>query len=456
MLKIILAFFLIIVFINLKAQNNDSLLIKKIYNEALSDNTAIENLRYLTKKIGGRICGSPQAAAAVEWSKQLMQTMGLDTVYLQKMNVVNWKRGEPEIGTITSTIFGTLNISICALGTSVGTGVDGIVGEVIEVRSMDELKNLGEKQIKGKIVFFNRPMDPTHITTFEAYGGAADQRVIGASEAAKYGAIAVIIRSLTLSNDEFPHTGVMHYYDGINKIPAVAICTKHADILSKWLKTDSKLKMFIRTTCQFYEEAESYNVIGEIKGSVYPNEIITIGGHLDCWDNSEGAHDDGAGCIQAIEVLRILKKLNIKPKHTIRAVMFMDEEIAQRGAKKYAELVKLNNEKHLVAIESDRGANTPVGFSIDAENSKFNEILKFKNYFELYHMHDFIKDGSGVDIGPLKEFNIPLIALVPESQRYFEYHHCANDTFENINKRELQLGSAAIAALVYLIDYHGL
>jgi carboxypeptidase Q len=439
-----------------EAQNIDSLLIKKIYEEALTDNSAIQNLKYLTKNIGGRICASPQAAAAVEWSEQLLIGMGIDSVYLQKLKVVNWKRGEIETGSITSTIFGNINITICALGTSVGTGENGIFSEVIEVKSINELKELGESVVKGKIVFFNRPMNPASYSTFEAYGGAVDQRVIGASEAAKYGAIGIVIRSLTLSTDEFPHTGVMRYKDENNRIPAVAICTKHADILSKWLKSDPKLKLYYRTTCNFFPEAESFNVVGEISGSDFPDEIITVGGHLDSWDIGEGAHDDGAGCIQAIEVLRIFKRLNIKPKHTLRVVLFMDEEIAQRGAKKYAEMVVANNEKHLFALESDNGADLPIGFSIDAEDSKFNEIAKLKKYFAPYKLFDFIRGGTGVDISPLKKSKIPLIALISQSQRYFDYHHCANDTFENVNKRELQLGSASIAAIVYLLDIKGL
>lgn len=457
MYKIIISVVLLFsILFKINAQNSDSIMIRKIFDEALLDNTALNNLHYLTKNIGNRICGTPQAAAAVEWSKQLMQSMGLDTVYLQKMKVINWKRGDKEIATVTSTLFGTMNLNVSVLGCSIGTGENGIVAEVIEVKNFDELKVLGESKIKGKIVFFNRPFDPTYFYTFEAYGGTANQRSSGPSEAAKYGAIGVIIRSLSSSINDFPHTGGTHYADENNRIPAIAVCTRQADILSNWLKSDSKLKLYFRTTCQDFPDADSYNVIGEIKGSINPDEIITVGGHLDSWDNGEGAHDDGVGCIQSIEVLRLFKKLSIKPNHTIRVVMFMDEEIAQRGAKKYAELVKLNKEKHLFAIESDRGGDLPQGFSIDASDKVFNKIYKFKPLFEPYHIHDFDRGGTGVDIDPLKNFGIPLIALIPNSQRYFEFHHCANDTFENVNKREMQLGSATIASLIYLIDKYGL
>jgi len=437
------------------SQNTDSLNVKKIVDEALTNSISYNNLGYLCTKIGGRICGSPQAAEAVAWSKKVMEELKFDTVYLQELKVHHWVRGAVEKATVTSTKFGESKLSICSLGESVGTGSDGITAQVVEVKNFEELKNLGSAKIKGKIVFFNRPMDQTFFQTFPAYGGAADQRVHGAEQASLYGAIGVIVRSLTLENDDFPHTGVMSYGKAKDSIPAVAVSTMGADKLSLWLKSDPTLQLSILSDAKFYPEVSSYNVIGELKGTKFPNEYITVGGHLDAWDISSGAHDDGVGCMQSIEVLRIFKALGIKPKHTIRAVMFMDEEIAQRGGKKYAELAKLKKEKHIFAIESDRGGLCPTGFSIDAGLDTIKKILKWKKFFEAYGIHEFEKGGSGVDISPLKILNFPLVGLVTESQRYFNYHHCANDTFDKVNRREMQLGSAAMAALIYFIDKYG-
>ncbi len=454
--KTLLFLFTIILISPVFPQKTDSIVIKKIFNEALSNDIAYKNLEYLCKKIGARICGSPQAAAAVEWTKQLLQNMDLDNVYIEELWVHRWDRGEKEYSKMVSNINGTKELNICALGESIGTKVEGINAEVIEVKNFEELKKLGKKKIKGKIVFFNRPMDPTLYNTFEAYGGAADQRVHGASEAAKYGAIGVIVRSLTTNIDEFPHTGIMFYTAGVEKIPAVGVCTKDAELLSIWLKSDPKLKLFIKTNCMFFPEVKSGNVVGEIKGVQYPNEFITVGGHIDSWDLGEGAHDDGVGCIQSIEVLRLFKSLDIKPKHTIRVVIFMDEEIAQKGGTKHKELVELKNEKIIAAIESDGGGFLPIGFSIDANEEKIAKLNEWIKLFENYGMYQIFVGWGGVDIEPLKELNIPLFGLVTNSQRYFDYQHSANDTFEKVNKREMQLGSGAMAALVYLIDQNGL
>ncbi|MBI5219916.1 MAG: M20/M25/M40 family metallo-hydrolase [Bacteroidia bacterium] len=439
------------------SQDPDSLQIKKIFDEALTSKVAYENLKYLCKNTAGRICGTSQSLAAVEYAKKIMQAMGLDTLYLQEMMVPHWIRGEKETGGCTSMLTGAKYIfNICALGYSVGTGKNGITAEVIEVKNFDELKNLGEKKVKGKIVFFNRAADQTQINTFRAYGGAADQRMWGAIEAAKLGAVAVVIRSLTLADDENPHTGVMHYKDSIVKIPAVAIATKHADQLSDLLRKDASLKFYIKTTCSQLDDVKSYNVIGEIRGSEKQDEIITVGGHLDAWDNGgEGAHDDGCGCMQAVDVLRIFKATGTKPKRTIRAVLFMDEEMAQRGGKKYAEAAKEKNEKHIIAIESDVGCLSPHGFSIDAAPELVDKFLQFTKIFEPYGLYEFFKGYGGVDIYPLKQNGVPVVGLVVENQRYFDYHHSPSDVFENVNRREMQMGSGALAGLIYLIDKYG-
>jgi carboxypeptidase Q len=450
-----ISIFLMSMFLTVKAQNDEAL-IKSMFDEALTDQTAYENLRYLCKNCKGRVTGSPEAAAAVEYTYQLMKNMDLDTVFKQAVRVPHWVRGEAETASIQSAKYGFKEVPVTALGMSVGTGVDGLSAPVIEVHDFDELTKLGKENIEGKIVFFNRPMDPTLINTFSAYGGAGDQRTQGAAKAAEYGATGVVVRSLTTSQDDFPHTGVMRYNASVPKIPAVAISTNGANLLSRWLKNDSNLKFYFRTTCETLAEVTSYNVIGEIRGSEFPNEIITVGGHLDAWESGEGAHDDGAGCMQSLEVLRLYKKLGIHPKRTIRAVMFMDEEIAQRGGKEYAKQAKLQNEKHYFALEADRGALIPKGFGVSASNDRTEKIMALKKYFEPYGIEYFVKGGGGVDIGPLREFGVPLASYIPDMQRYFDFHHSGNDTFEQVNFREFQLGSAAIATFIYLIDKNDL
>ncbi len=434
------------------AQQNDSLNISNIYKASLTKSDCYENLRYLCKNIGPRLSGSDNADKAVKYFEEKMKSYGFDRVYLQELKVPVWRRLDQAKAEITTT---KTNVNICALGGSVATPSKGIKAEVIEVKNFEELDQLGEKNIKGKIVFFNRPMEPTHIETFHAYGGAVNQRGSGASKAAKYGAIACIVRSMNLRVDEFPHTGAMRYDSKFPRIPAAAIATRDADILSATIKKQST-QLFIKFNCDTLPDKVSYNVIGEIKGSTFPEQIITVGGHLDSWDLGEGAHDDGAGCVQSLEVLHLFQTLGIRPKHTIRAVMFMNEENGLRGGLKYAEEAKRLNEKHLAAIETDAGGFTPRGFDIDASASVVSKIKSWEYLLKPYGLHEIDKGGSGADIGPLKAPNVSLIGYRPDSQRYFDVHHASTDVFEAINKRELELGAASIAALVYLIDQYGL
>ena len=435
----------------------DETTVKSIFDNALRNGKSYEMLHHLSTKVGSRLSGSPGAAAAVEWGRHVMQDFGFDSVWLQPVMVPHWVRGQQEIGrVINSKKMGTISMNVCALGGSVGTGPDGIVSKIIEVKSFEELAQLGTKNVQGKIVFFNRPMDPTKINTFAAYSGAVDQRGGGASEAAKYGAVAAIVRSMSPNIEEYPHTGGMRYASNVTKIPAVAISTKHAELLSKLVKEDRDLQFYLETHCETLEDAPSFNVVGEIKGSEYKDEIIAVGGHLDSWDLAQGAHDDGAGCVQSIEVLRLFKMMGYQPKRTIRAVLFMNEENGLRGGIKYAELAERNKEKHIAALESDRGGFTPRGFSISANDPARQKIQSWKPLLEPYGLTDFGQEGGGADIGPLGPQGVPLIGFLPDSQRYFNYHHTPKDTIDKVDKRELELGSASMAALVYLIDRYGL
>jgi len=436
----------------------DTEVIRNIYSYSLSNGQSYQWLDHLSNQIGSRLSGSLGAERAVAYTKEELQKLGLDKVWLQPVMVPKWVRGNPEFAYIETAPGETLSVNICALGGSVSTPLQGLKAQVVEVQGLDELELLGRENIAGKIVFFNRPMDETLIHTFRAYGGCVDQRGSGAKEAIKYGAVGVVVRSMNLRLDDFPHTGSTNYGDTpVNKrIPAAAISTNHAELLSSMLKMDKNLKFYFKQNCRQLPDVQSYNVIGEIKGTEFPNEIIVVGGHLDSWDLGDGSHDDGAGIVQSMEVLRILKDLNYSPKRTIRVVLFANEENGLRGGTKYAEEAKLNKEKHFFALESDAGGFTPRGFSFDTSEKEFKTIKKFENLFIKYGMDNFFIGGSGADIGPLKNGEVILAGLRPDTQRYFDYHHAASDTFDKINKRELELGAAAMTALVYLLDNYKL
>lgn len=436
---------------------NDSAVIKNIYSKALSSGKAYEWLHYLCKNAGSRLSGSKGAADAVVWTEKTMKEAGAGNVFLQEVMVPHWVRGEKEKAMILpSKTRNIVPVEICALGGSIGTGADAVRGNVIEVKNFDTLKILGKEKINGKIVFYNRAMDVTKINTFEAYGGAVNQRWAGAMQAAPYGAIGVVVRSMTPEIDDYPHTGSMGYNDTIPKIPACAISTADAEKLSTMLKDDAQLKFSFTMNCQMLPDAKSHNVIGEIKGSEFPDEIILVGGHLDAWDLAEGAHDDGAGIVQSIEVINLFNQLGIKPKRTIRCVAFMNEENGLRGGKKYAEVAKEKKEKHIAAIETDAGGFSPRGFFMEGDSLKAIKVRSWKNLFVPYNIHSWDREGGGADIGPLKDQGTFLMGLSPDSQRYFDIHHNSQDVFEKVSRRELELGAATMAAMVYLIDMYGL
>jgi hypothetical protein len=443
-------FFLLLISYVLNAQE-PSRILSSVFDEALTDRTAYNTLENLCKNTKGRIAGSAAAEKAVEIGRQALIDAGADTVWLQQVPVPHWVRGNEKCS-IKSSVNGKKDLAITALGFSVGTAEDGITAKIIEVHNFEELKTLGLQNIQGKIVFFNRPFDSKLINSFAAYGGAVNQRVTGPAEASGYGAVAVIVRSMTQSLDNFPHTGVTNYPEGVNKIPAVAVSTLDAELLSQWLKNDPSLTVHLVSTCKNLPDTISYNVIGEVYGTKKPHEYITVGGHLDAWDITEGAVDDGGGCVQSIETIRIFKKLGIKPKRTVRAVLFMNEEMSGTGGKTYAEEAKRKGEVHYAALESDRGVMSPLGFSFDSDSIRLEKLRSVTSLFAPYNIRDFDKGGGGSDIAPLKVLGALQIGYIPDSQRYFWYHHSANDTFEQINIRELQMGSAAIASLIYLID----
>ncbi|WP_035483865.1 M20/M25/M40 family metallo-hydrolase [Gaetbulibacter saemankumensis] len=436
----------------------DEAVIKSIYKASLTNGKSYDWLNYLSNQIGSRLSGSLGAERAVEYTKEELGNLGLDKVWLQPVMVPKWVRGAKEYAYIETVPGKTTTVNICALGGSVATPSLGIKAQVVEVHDFEELEALGKEMVEGKIVFFNRPMQADLIQTFEAYSGCVNQRYEGAVQASKFGAVGVIVRSMNLRLDDLPHTGSMTYNDLPleSRIPSAAISTNDAEVLSTMLQLDKNIKLYFKTNCKQLKDVLSYNVIGEITGSEFPNEYMLVGGHLDSWDLGDGSHDDGAGVVQSMEVLRLFKTLGINPKRSIRVVLFMNEENGLRGGNKYSEEAEQKGETHVFALESDSGGFTPRGFHFNCSEANYQQALSWQELFKPYLIHYFEKGYAGADVRPLKSKDNVLVGLVPDSQRYFDHHHASTDTFDAVNKRELELGAATMTSLVYLFDKYGI
>ena len=435
---------------------DDAKMLQSIYRTALASRAAYDNLSDLVAKHPGRLSGSKSLEGAVLWGETALKTAGAERTELQPVMVPHWERGAPEsVQYFTRHGYAPSTLTAIALGGSVPTPPDGLRAPVVELRSLDELKTT---DVKGKIVFFNRAMNPDYFSTGRAYGEAGDARNKGAAEAAKFGAVGMLTRSLTLALDDVPHTGNTRYEDGVPRIPAAALSTLASDKLSAALKTNPGLLIRMKINSQWFPDAPSHNVIGEIKGSEFPDQIILVGGHLDSWDNTPGAHDDGAGIVQAIEVIRLFKALGYQPRHTVRAVLFTSEENSGNGGKEYARVAGEKKEPHLLAIESDSGGFQPVSFNFgNATKDAHKLAARWQPLFAPYGIRPFIAGQGGADVHPLLEkLGYPVAGVSPDSQRYFDVHHTAIDTMDKVNPRELALGAAAMASLVYLVDQHGL
>ncbi len=442
-----------VLFFNLIQAQDDSIFIRKLADEILTNSKAYSNLHTLTKSVGPRLSGSPQTYKAEEWGRQALTEAGADKVYLQQCQIPHWVRGGKDEGKL---IVGGKEtpLNVIALGNSISTGPKGITAPAILINSWEELEQR-KNEIKGKIVFYNYKFNPRFIHVFKAYADANSFRTRGASRAAQYGAVATVVRSMSESTNNFPHTGGMIYNDSFPKIPTLAVGLLDADKIASAIQENKTVSLYVKTNAHALPDTIGYNVIGEWKGSEFPDEYITVGGHLDSWDPAEGAHDDGAGCVHAIEVLRSLKAVGYHPKHTIRFVLFADEENKGGGSAKYISEAK--NEKHLFALESDAGGFTPRGFSLGATPDRIEKARQWIPLLQPYGVYEFTADGGGADVDSLYiKLNVPVGELVPDSQRYFDFHHAANDIFENVNKRELELGALNMAAFIYLVDKYGL
>ncbi len=432
------------------ARLEDSVWLRKMSDEILLRGGCYEDLRVLTKTIGHRLSGSPAADKAVAWGRSALTAAGADSVWLQPVDVPVWVRGMEWLKIQLEGPKYT-KIPMLSLGNTEGTGGTILEEAIVCVPDLEAFEQLPEEAVNGRIIFFNYKFRQDLLNTFEGYSDAVKYRWVAVNKAAQRKAKAVIIRSVGTSTNDEPHTGSSRYNEGTPHIPALAIGNLSADRLAEACMRKT-VRAQLMSNCKLHGTKRSYNVIGEIRGAVHPGEIILVGGHLDSWDIGEGAHDDGAGCVQAIEVIRTIKSLAIKPQRSIRAVLFMNEENGVKGGNAYADSAKAHDEKHIFAMESDAGGFSPRGIGLDMPDSLKNKIRSWRPLFLPYGIYDFEQEEGGVDIGPLKKLGVPLSGLLPDSQRYFDLHHSANDVFEAVSHRELKLGAWAMSALVYLTD----
>jgi carboxypeptidase Q len=441
-------------FVSASGFGQDSLVLSRISDNILLEGTCYENLRVLCKTVGHRLSGSPQAAMAVNWGLETLKAAGADSVWLQPVEVPKWVRGEEalqlQLGKDTSFI----TVPALSVGNAVGTDGKVLEAPIIMVPDFETLEQLRGEEVKGKIVFFNYRFRQELVNTLHGYSDATQYRWNSANYASAKGALAVIVRSVSTGLDDLPHTGTLRYDENLRPIPSMTIGNSTADRLEAACRKQTVLAR-MRSTCRMEGAVLSHNVIGEVRGTTYPDEIIVAGGHLDSWDQGEGAHDDGAGCVQAIEIIRTFKALNIQPKRTVRVVLFMNEENGLKGGGAYADSAVARKEKHIFALESDLGGFPPRGFSLGMTEEQKQRLRTYAPLLFPYGVYDFTQNGGGADIGPLQRMGVPAAGLLPDGQRYFDLHHTDQDVFETVNHRELKLGAIAMTALVYLISEHG-
>ncbi len=434
---------------------NDDVAMNEMYLEiadrfvrtALEDQRGYEWLHELTD-IGPRLAGSEQGLQAIRWAETKMNNLGLENVHLQTVMVPHWVRGPVERASIVSSrLFQGKELRVAAIGGTEGTPAQGVTAHVIQVETLEELQALGD-EAAGKIVFMNGRLPVGEFSTFTAYFSAYPMRTAGPNTASKLGAVGYILRSLTLSNDNVPHTGNTSYEDSVKRIPAVAVGIQDADFLSEVLRQDPELQIRLQLSAHNLPNAESFNVIGDLRGE-QDDQVIVVGGHLDSWDKGTGAHDDGGGCMQALEVVDLYNRLNIRPKKTIRVVLFANEERGHHGGIVFGELAALRDETHVAGIESDNGSFSPRGLTVEQPEA-VERLEAFLPYLKAAGIETIELGPSGGDVEHIQNTQA-LIGLRVDSQRYFNYHHTESDVFEAINPREFELGAAGMAILTYLI-----
>ena len=413
----------------------------RIIGAALTSDRAYSRLAHLTDHIGNRLSGSKSLEQAIQWAIAEMKRDGLDNVRAEKVMVPHWVRGDESLEMLMPV---PRKLQMLGLGNSIGTPAEGVTAEVVVVRDFTELDQLGER-VRGKIVVYNVP--------FTNYGATVIYRLQGASRAARYGAVAALVRSISPVSLQTPHTGAMNYDPNQPKIPIAAITIEVAEFLQRMNNRGDHPALRLKMDAKFLPDAESANVIAEIKGSEKPDEVVVIGGHLDSWDVGQGAHDDGGGCIVAWEAVRLLKELGLRPRRTIRVVLFTNEENGSRGGNGYHDAHRAELPKHIFAIESDSGVYKPEGFGL-AETaplqvrSNLQEIAKLLSGIGA---DGIAANGGGADISPMMHEGVVGASLDVDGTHYFDIHHTQADTLDKIDPRELALCVATMAVMAYTV-----
>jgi carboxypeptidase Q len=413
----------------------------RIIGAALTSDRAYSRLAHLTDHIGNRLSGSENLERAVEWAISEMKRDGLDSVRGEKVMVPHWVRGEESLEMLAPV---PRKLQMLGLGNSVGTSAEGITAEAVVVRSFEELDRLGE-QVRGKIVVYNAP--------YANYGATVAYRWGGASRAARYGAVAALVRSITPVSLQTPHTGAMGYDPDQPKIPTAAVTIEVAEFLQRMNDRGDHPRLRLKMEAKFLPDAESANVIAELKGSEKPDEIVLISGHFDSWDVGQGAHDDGGGCIVAWEAVRLLKELGLKPRRTIRVVLYTNEENGLRGGNAYRDAHRAEITKHVLAIESDSGVYRPEGFGLAATASLQvrSNLMEIAKLLSGIGADQIAADGGGADIGPMMREGVIGASLDVDGAHYFDIHHTQADTLDKVNPRELALCVATMAVMAYTV-----
>ena len=415
----------------------------KLIDAALADQDGYAKLAYLCDHIGNRLSGSPGLEKAIAWAAEQMKRDGLQHVTTPRVKVPHWLRGAEHASIIEPV---NRPLTMLGLGGSIATPKHGITAQVVPVGSFDELERVGRSQIEGKIVLFNVP--------YEGYGRTVIYRHTGASRAARLGAVAALVRSITPLSLESPHTGAMEYTAGVPEIPAAAVTIEDAMLLQRLIDAGNKVTVHIEMEAKMLGDADSANVIGEIPGREKPEEVVVIGGHIDSWDVGAGAQDDGSGCITVLEAAHLIKKLGLQPRRTLRVVFWTNEENGGAGGKGYREWIGDRIRDHVAAIEMDGGAEKPVGFGISAgANTEvmLNKLRDAGKLLDRIGAGSIQQGGGGADIGPLMRDGVPGLALRTVGTHYFDWHHSRADTLDKVKPEELRQNIAAMAVMAYVL-----
>ena len=419
---------------------------KKLAAHAKGKTRAWDRLAEMTDTYGHRLSGSKALEQAIDWTIDTMKADGLANVRREKVMVPKWVRGKESLRVVAPF---DRDLRMLGLGMSVGTQ-GTLRGEVVVVDHVHDIAKQKKESLAGKIVLVNQVMPPYDAKKHEShYGDTVIARSIGASEAAKMGASAVLIRSVTATSLDTPHTGALNYAEGVRKIPAAAVTPEAADTLARAAKR-GKVKVALQMGAKHLGDVPSANAIGELVGREKPEEVVVIGGHIDSWDVGTGASDDGAGCLIAMEAALLLKELELVPRRTIRVVLFTNEENGLRGGLAYFDAH--GKEKHAGAIESDSGSGAPFGFSIKTEDkAKEKQVMSWRKAFAPLHADHFFTGWGGADISPLTKVGVLSMALAPDGSRYFDLHHSPADTVDKIDPAHIEGNAAAMALMAYIL-----